>query len=86
MNDKDVERNLRRVYAGKPLDLPLRLFSYRMRCKFRAFGKKYMIDKGIKTNAQRSFYNISKGNYGIGMEEKVQWCLWFLFYYNKSQK
>ncbi len=80
---EDVERNLELLKKGKPLDIPLTVLDGKLKTK------SYFTEGNYKDNPTRcksyfTFYHIRKNKKKL--KDKVEWCLWFLYYYIKFKE
>ena len=83
-----MKRNVELVKQGKALDIPLRLFPRKLKQRISRYSYDmiYLKENRIKKNANNAFWYWNHSRYGKSIEEKLEWCLWFIFYYNKEVK
>jgi len=84
VSKEDVERNLKNVEEGKPLDLPLSALDGQLKVKSKAYIPwKFNLGRE-RLNARECFKHYVKGRRKDStVHDKVEWCLWFLYYYQK---
>jgi len=93
---EDVERNIKKLEGGEQLDLPLHFFPGNFKQIIRGrhhtfkeveYDKEYRKKNRIKISTQKLFAIYEQGKtIKNTMDEKVESCLWFLYYYTKLKQ
>ena len=79
--EEDIKRNLELLKKGNSLDIPLTVLDGRLK------SNSYFTEATWQTKTQRnacSAFYITKRKKRL--EYKVEWCLWFLYYYIKLKE